>query len=269
MRSYQLLLVLAMMTSAQASQAQFNIQTDEGTVTIGGDGINVRHGGETVKINSGGISVRKPHQAVNVRSSKKNGTVSTRVRTNSVSGLSLPQRVAKLEKQAYGKENQSIPLITRVEKLELDTIGAVGTGSISLRVSKLANILDTSESTDKTVVVKSVHVSEERPSIEVNGPRTAVKMDAIGVGADIVLDNSNFDGTVACNGGNVVLNASSCNIKFTGPINALILNGSGNDITCDTVRHVQVNGSANDVKWIRTSNPSVANAGSANTLRSR
>lgn len=309
MKTTLLIVILGMISSVQPSQAQINIQSDDGNVTIGGDGINIRQGGQSVKLNPGGISIQQPGQAVRVKSStvrtrnsrnaveikstgskvKKSAVVSN-VKTTSVVALSIEQRVSNLEMQAYGKKTTGIPLIARVEKLETDTLGATGSGTLTVRVSKLASALGISEATIQTVSVKkSVDVSAGNPSVQINAPGqidisrsgTSVRMNAGGgvasggggaaglSGSDIVLDTSGFDGTVACNGGNVVLNASSCTIKFTGAINALVLNGSSNDISCDSVRHVQVNGSANDVKWSRTANPSVANSGSANTLRSR
>ncbi len=181
MRRFFLLLVLPLMTSGQASHAQFNIRTDQADVSIGSDGINVRQGGQKVHINHNGINVNQP---------KHNSRVHTAVTTH----------------------------------------------------------------------VKTVKtIDSSATSVNVHG----------GGGKDIILDNSGFEGTVACNGGNVVLNASACKVRFTGSITALVLNGSSNNITCDQVHHVQVNGSANDVNWSRGCTPSVANAGSANTLKSR
>ncbi len=304
MKTTLLVVILGMISSVQASHAQINIQSDDGNVSIGGDGINIRQGGQSVKLNPGGISIQQPGQGVRVRSSTirtrnsrnavevkstgskvKKSSVVSNVKTTAVVALSIEQRVSNLEMQAYGKKTTGVPLIARVEKLETDTLGATGSGTLTVRVSKLAGALGVNEATKQTVSVKkSVDVSGGNSSVQISAPGqidisksgTSVRMNAGvgggavgGSGGDIVLDTSGFDGTVACNGGNVVLNASSCTIKFTGAINALVLNGSSNDISCDTVRHVQVNGSANDVKWSRSANPSVANAGSANTLRSR
>ena len=271
MRRFFLLLVLASMTSGQASHAQFNIRTDQGDVSIGSDGINVRQGGQKVNINHNGINVNQPkhnsriHTAVTTRVK----TVST-VKTTSVREPSLEQRVTTLEIAAYGKKSTGT-LIARVERLETDTLGAVGEGSLTVRVSKLVTALGAGGSSTHKVAVTSSSHNEISPvqnssSSEIN---SATSVNVHGGGKDIVLDTSGFDGTVACNGGNVVLNASGCKIRFTGPINALVLNGSSNNITCDNVHHVQVNGSANDVNWSRGCNPSVANAGSANTLKSR
>lgn len=177
MRRYVLLAVLCTMASTQASHAQLNIRTDQGDVSIGSDGINVRQGGQKVNINNNSIYVKQ---------SKHHG----------------------------GKVYPS-----------------------------------------KTTTIQTV--------------TSAVGESSLGSGKDMILDKSGFEGKIACSGGNVVLNASGCGIKFTGPINALVLNGSSNNITCDDVHHVQVNGSANDVNWSRACNPSVANAGSANTLKAR
>ena len=176
MRRYVLLVVLCTMTSTQASYAQLNIRTDQGDVSIGSDGINVRQGGRKVNINNNSIYVNQSKHHVRVRPEK---TTNIQTVTSSV--------------------GESSPL----------------------------------------------------------------------QGKDMIFDNSGFKGQVTCTGGNVVLNASACSIKVTGPINALVLNGSSNKITCDAVHHVQVNGSANDVNWSHACNPSVANAGSANTLKAR
>lgn len=297
MRRFSLLLVLGAMVSGQSSQAQFNIRTDQGDVSIGSGGISVRQNGQKVNINHSGVNVHQPTQSVNINHSGVNvhqptqrvrihpasitthvKTVST-VKTVSVKEPSLDQRVANLEIVAYGKKSAGT-LISRVEKLETDTIGAVGAGSLTLRVSKLATALGARESFAQKVAVKSSSAYEARPSLQIGSSSSGSSVTSVnvqaggavqsgGVGKDIIFDTSGYEGTVACNGGNVVLNASACHIKFTGPINALVLNGSSNNITCDNVHHVQVNGSANDVNWIRSCNPSVANAGSANTLKSR
>lgn len=341
MKTTLLVVILGMISSVQASHAQINIQSDEGNVTLGGDGgINIRQGGQSVRLGPGGITIQQPGHGVRVKSSSvktRNSRSSVEVKSTgskvkkstvvtkekAVIALSIEQRVTNLEMQAYGKKTTGVPLIGRVEKLEADTLGAVGSGTLTVRVSKLASALGVNEGVNKTVAVsKSVAVSGGTPSVQINpgqvdisdsdssvsmnagaggasmrindtgsftsvrmnsgdggasmringtGSGTSVRMNAGGGGGagDIVFDTSGFDGTVACNGNNVVLNASSCNIRFTGTINALVLNGSSNDITCDTVRHVQVNGSANDVKWSKSANPSVADVGSANTLRSR
>lgn len=272
MRRFFLLLVLPLMTSGQPSHAQFNIRTDQGDVSIGSDGINVRQGGKKVNINHSGISVNQPKHSARVHTAVTTHvkTVST-AKSTSVREPSLDQRVTNLEIAAYGKKSTGT-LIARVEKLETDTLGAVGEGSLTVRVSKLVTALGAGASSTQKVVVSSASHHEARPvqisSSEINSSVTSVNVPS-GGGKDIILDNSGFEGTVASSGGNVVLNASGCKIRFTGPINALVINGSSNNITCDSVHHVQVNGSANDVNWNRGCTPSVANAGSANTLKSR
>lgn len=291
MKTTLLVVALGMISSVHAAQAQINIESDEGNVTIGGDGIRVRSGGQSVNLNPGGITIQQPGQNVRVQSSgrprssstsikTKKSTAVTNVKTTAVTGLSIEQRVTNLEMQAYGKKTTGIPLIARVEKLETDTLGATGSGTLTVRVTKLASALGVTEGTKQSVIVKKsppasntlVDINPGHIDISSSGSGSSVRMNSgggVGQPGDIVLDTSGFEGTVACNGGNVVLNASSCDIKFTGTINALVLNGSSNEITCDSVRHIQVNGSANDVNWSRSANPSVANAGSANTLKSR
>jgi len=290
----------------QASHAQFNIQSDEGDVTMGADGIHIRSAGQSVDVGRGGISASKAKKTVKVNSSGisarngrnsaaihssgvavKNGTVSTRTKTSTTTVVSLEQRVGSLEIQAYGQKTVGVPLIGRVEKLEADTLGATGTGTLNVRISKLAAALGTTETSSKQTVTVNEGVTGTRSTIESSGGvpmvdiskfGNSVKIQAVGAagaritggtGKDIILDTGGYEGTIVGNGGNVVLNASGCDIKITGTINALVLNGSSNDITCDTVHHVQSNGSANTVSWSRGVSPSIADVGSANTLGSR
>lgn len=306
MKGYLLLAVVGIVIP-QASHAQFNIQTDDGNVTMGADGIHIRKSGKSVDLGSGGISAYKTKKTVKVNSTGisarngrnsavinssgmavKKGTVSTRTKTSTKTVVSLDQRVSSLEIQAYGKKTVGVPLIGRVEKLEADTLGATGTGTLNVRISKLAAALGTTEATSRQTMSVNEGVTTTRSTIENSGGVPTVdiskfgnseKIQAVGAaagvgitggtGKDIILDTSSYEGTIAGNGGNVVLNASGCDIKITGTVNALVLNGSSNDITCDTVRHVQSNGSANTVSWSRGVSPSIADHGSANTLRSR
>lgn len=261
MRKYFLLLVLGMMATAQPSHAQFNIQSPDGSVSIGPNGINVQQGNQSVRMNGSGISVDKPGESVRIKPTSikttKSKTVTTTVKSPAASALTLAQRVEALEIATHGKVSAG-SLISRVQKLEMDTIGSAGTGTLAVRITKIENSLGNVGNVPERVVVstKSASVKSHAVSSSTGGK-------------DITLNNSNYEGTIACSGGNVTLNASHCEIKFTGHINSLVINGSGNDIACDTVNHVAVNGSSNDVKWSRAVNPSIADSGSANTLESQ
>jgi hypothetical protein len=261
MRNYLLLLVLGMMANMQPSHAQFNIQSPDGNVSIGPNGINVQQGNQSVRMNGSGISVDKPGESVRIKPTSirttKSKTVTSSVKSPAASSLTLAQRVSALEIATHGKVSAG-SLISRVQKLEMDTIGATGSGTLALRITKIENSLGNVGNVPERVVV-----STKSTSVKSHGVSSATG------GKDITLNNSNYQGVIACNGGNVTLNASHCEIKFTGHVGSLVINGSGNDIACDTVSHVVVNGSSNDVKWSRASNPSVEDCGSANTLESQ
>ena len=264
MRNYFLLLALGLMAASQPSHAQFNIQSPDGNVSIGPNGINVQQGGQTVRMNGGGITVDKPGEHVRIKpNSIKTSTtraVTTTVKSPAASALTLAQRVEALEIATHGQASTG-PLITRVQKLEKDTIGTTGSGTLAVRIAKIEATLGSG------TAISSPEKTTEK--VVVSSSATHVKPRTISGGKDITLNTSNYEGTIACSGGNVVLDASHCEIKFTGHIKALVVNGSGNDIACDTVEHVVVNGSSNDVKWSRAVNPSVADSGSANTLESQ
>lgn len=264
MRNNLLLLAIGLLVTTSPSHAQFNIQSPDGNVSIGPNGINVQQGGQTVRMNGSGIAVDKPGEHVRIKPTSikttRTKTVTTSVKSPAASALTLAQRVEALEIATHGQVSAG-SLITRVQKLEKDTIGSIGTGTLAVRIAKIESTLGSG-----TAITTSEVTAPER--VVVSSTTTHVKPRTIAGGKDITLNNSNYEGTIACSGGNVVLNASHCEIKFTGHIKSLVINGSGNDIGCDTVEHVAVNGSSNDVRWSRSVNPSVADSGSANTLES-
>ena len=96
-----------------------------------------------------------------------------------------------------------------------------------------------------------------------------INMNSNGNSQEIVMNSSNYQGTVTCSNNDLVLNASNCKIKVAGPVRGLILNGSDNEISCDSVQHVQANGSLNKVNWSPSARPSIQDVGSQNSLRSR
>ncbi len=272
--------LLCVLATADACCAQINVESADGDqVTIGPGGITVNKKGsrETVDINQNGIYVNGTggrRAKVQVR---QPSTVTRKVTTTSqksgqvVAVRSIEDQVASMEVQVYGAKTQGKPLLVRIEKLEMDSIGKKGAGTLKERVTVLLSAVGGTQSSavshTSTVQVteqshpgsNSISVSSENGSVAVHGSTS-----------DIVINDSNLERTIKSNHNNVVINASSCELKFQGVVNHLTVNGSGNRVYCESVAQISLNGADNDVSWKPTPHkPRIENVGADNVLRAR
>lgn len=292
MKKPVVLLFASLCFTLQAANSQFDIKSEDGNVSIGPGGINIQSGGDTVKIGPASINVKKPGKTVeisptginidknrnNLSNRKSAVSASTSVKTSgtaskaaNAAGLSIEQRVGNLEMQVYGKRTSGQALIKRVEKLEQDNLGHTGQGTIITRVDVLSRAIGTGAGNASVSISTRTHTDNDGSTVSVQGSHGGVNISSAGQSGQsiITLNDSDFEGDVKCSNSDVVLNASDCKIHFVGTVKHLVVNGSSNELRCDLVQHVQVNGSENHVTWSSGANPSIANVGSSNTLKSR
>jgi len=311
-RAFLAVSAIALLSSLAAvpASAQINIQGSDGeTVNIGPNGISVQKRGErsTVHIGPGSITVDGGNSRVNTKttrvqtrtskssSPKKVTTKTTTTKSVSSAGATLDSQVSTIEIAVYGKKTVGAPLVARVEKLEVDNIGSVQSGSVKERIVALAKTLgvkiDGVTSTTTTHVTTSTGTATganiqinhagvpggERANVEVGGNYAHASRD-------IVIDDSNQTLNYVCNGNKIVLNSSNCTIRLKGVCGALIVNGSENNFECESVKAVSLNGSGNNLRcgnlgalsftgsnnnvtWRSNNQPVIDDSGSSNNAR--
>lgn len=303
MRRIYRLSLLAFLASAsvQVASAQIDVQSEDGNrVTIGPGGISIQKAGagpgKTVNISPlGGISVQKGGNesvdisttGINVRTTTKGKVRATGARTSVTKRSSstkkttvtaevpLEEQVTSIEIQVYGKKTQGAPLLARIEKLEIDNAGQKGTGTLKARVAALMRIVGINQppvaSGGASVTQQSTLTVSGTPSVSITGSGDGGFLSiATTGGSGYIINDSGMNGTIRCRGENAVINASGCKLRFQGNLDRLIINGSHNELVCDGVSKISVNGSSNAVSWNTSlGSPMVSNNGSNNNLRIR
>ena len=279
MRKFILLTLTGLIASSPAF-AQFNINSGDGDVSIGPDGISIRgrgeNAGKNVQITPAGIGVqettRGKTQTVNIRRGgitvppATTRTTTTRVtRPATSTKLSTQAKVTIIEQQIYGKTNASLPLIKRVEKLEQDNLGKVGRGVLNQRVDTLVRELGVNLGSSSTTTITS------SPGGNVVTTTNSTTTGAIKTssGRDVVLNGAELSKRLSLNGENLVVNGSECNVRVQGTVGKLAVNGSDNTIWLDACSRISVVGSSNKIRWKRgagTSSPRIDDVGSDNSI---
>lgn len=163
MNRYLIALCLAAFFSSSNCLAQFRVDNSDGSsVTIGPGGINVTSPtrGTNLNVTPGGISgvtgtqgratrlnvvpanVRTTGRVVRPSGQSSSTTVRTAPAYTAVSGdNSLQVQVEQIELAVTGSPQKNLPLIARVEKLEVDNLGQKGSGPLKVRIETLAKAL--------------------------------------------------------------------------------------------------------------------------------
>ena len=297
---------------ASASFAQINIQGEDGsTVTIGPGGINVNGRGPgsraNVRLGPGGIQIDSSDgykrskvnlgTGLNVQTNKgrttktvttttrrvgsttvKSTSVNTATRSFASSGPSAEQQVTMIEMKIYGQSYNGKPLMTRVEKLEIDNLGQKGSGPLKTRISILAKELGVTITGASTTIVNSGHstVSITSPAPEtttVNIRESITRRGDTSAEAhlsDMVLNDNNQTIKGYCNGNAIVVNGNNCQLQLTGKLSLVTINGNHNRIRSDKIDMVVANGDNNTVTWSHLhAAPAITNNGADNAIHAQ
>lgn len=209
----------------------------------------------------------------------KSTTVNTATRNIKPSAPNAQEQVTVIETKVYGQAFSGKPLMARVEKLEIDNLGQKGSGPLTLRINTLAKQLGVTITGTSTTVVNSSNATAEiyspgSEAITVNVkerqmPRIT-SVDPYPVLADMVINDDNQSIVGTCNGNSIVLNGSNCNLKLTGKLGLVTINGNNNRIKSDQIGIVVANGDFNNVTWSRTQGaPMITNNGRDNSMHAQ
>lgn len=286
---------------ASASFAQISVQGEDGsTVTIGPGGININgHGSgkSNVRMGPGGIQIDSTNggnrsrvnlgPGINVQTNRGGGTRITsttkRTSTNTVktttvtqSADSVGQQVSIIEMKIYGKTFAAMPLLARIEKLEVDNLGRKGSGPLKARISALAKELGvnlaTTTTTSTTIVSpasSSIRINSGKPEVAtVNVGEVAPRGSTVGsVLKDMVINENNQLIKGHCNGNDIVLNGNNCQLHLTGKLGSIIINGNENAVRSERIEEIIANGNKNTVTWSSGREmPEIVNNGTGNNL---
>jgi hypothetical protein len=258
--------------SIPTAMAQLNIQGEDGsTVQIGPGGINVhsntgKH--SNVQITPGGIKVNstppsKVKSTTVTTTRVGSGGTSVRTTTTTATGFNLKSALAKLEMSAYGKANESAPIIQRIQKLEMDNLGHTGTGSNIARVQSLAVAMGvnlsgggsggggarTSVTTNTSTTETIVNTGNAQPT----PPIWAITDD-------------HHSGTFFCNNSIVSISSNHCNLVLTGHCKQLSITGNHNNVQVERASGIDTPGNHNTVMWVKAPMPAVSNYGNYNNI---
>lgn len=298
--------------AGQPGQAQINIESDGNSINLGPGGITIQkkgRGGDSVRLSPGSITIDGGSRSTtSVRSSRTSPvkgsekrttkTVVTKTggsgkgsvtKTTTVVTESLEQQVSLIELAVNGKKTAGVPLLARVEKLEIDNLGGRQNGTLKDRVVVLARTigvnLSAGASSSSTVSATTTTVTTGGDIMPGGSMNVSLGADGnMSVGENIVLASSNENRTYNCNNNFVTVNASNCNIRLKGVCSGLIVNGSNNSFECDSLKDAALNGSSNslragrlgslrfsgsmnDVVWGGANAPAVNDAGFSNNVR--
>lgn len=286
-----------------ASFAQISVQGEDGsTITIGPGGININDHGSggksNVRMGPGGIQIDSANGSnrsrvnlgpgINVQTNRSAGTRITsttkRTGTNTVktttvtqSGTGAGQQVALIEMKIYGKTFPAIPLMARVEKLEVDNLGKKGNGPLKARINVLAkelgvNLATTATTTSTTVVnpaKSTIHVTSGTPeSVTVNISEGASRGSIVAKELnDLIVNENNQIIKGHCNGNDIVINGNHCQLHLSGILGSIIVNGNHNIVNSERIQEVVTNGNSNTITWARGhATPEIANNGKDNAI---
>jgi hypothetical protein len=245
---------------------QISVDSGDGSsVKIGPSGIQVITPDAKIHVNSGGekVQTKKSYASSRSVSSHASRTAHTTIKKQTVSTsanttFSLQEQVVKLELLTYGKGQSGLSLLGRVEKLELDTFGARGAGTLKARILLLKKALESGQKTTvktNTVVHQEVNVeSQSRLS-------TAPKV--------LVVANTGEDVKYTLNGGSVEVSGTGCTVRLIGKCDSLEISGTGNDVITDYVKSVSLTGTGNTVTWLPQCQPQVTQRGTGNEAKAR
>jgi hypothetical protein len=326
MRRYLWCCILSMLLSSSACPAQINVQTEDGnSVTIGPDGINIQSPskGTNLNISPSGITgvTGKPSKATRLNIKSPSGSTVSRSssihagsavrssgQTHSATWLdegSLALQVEKIELSVTGKTEKNLPLVARVEKLEIDNLGAKGSGPLKERIQTLASTLGVTlktqtqtqtqnqshssaaagsttgiqisgSSVGASPSVTDINISPDsvtlnaRSNGSANLTQAQVSVSGLGAGPNAVVINSNYkEASYSLNGGGIVINANNCRVKLAGHCGKLAVNGNHNQVACENVSSIVVTGNSNTISWAGGLKPAVVDTGNSNTLSGR
>lgn len=265
MRALGLLVVMA--SVAAPAWAQITIDGGQGQkVIIGPGGVNVEGAEGTVRVGPGGVNVMSGSRSV-TSTSRPLPTV-TRIRTMTTKtsapapskGLSLFDKLAIVERAAYGQPVTNKALLVRIDELEVKVLGQKGTGSSAARIDALANALGVKFTAQSTASVKVTPVTTPAASEQVVVTETNTSSENV-----ITINDNGSNDILRCNNSIVVLNSNGSHIRLTGSCSKLLVNGDNNMIDADAVAFLQANGNNNRVTY-RGNAPVINNLGSNNSV---
>lgn len=272
MKRFAILCTTALLTIPPSALAQLNIQGDDGsTVQIGPGGINVQsnHGKHAnVHVGPGGIRVNQTPAAGYKKKTTTSITGSglntrTTVTTATASTFNLKNALTKMEMSAYGKANESAPIIQRIQKLEMDNLGHTGTGSNIARVKSLAVAMGVSlgnsgSTTSGSTTNVATNVATTRTVVNTSNAQPAPAF------WDVSSDHQN--GVYYCNNSVVSITANHCNLVLTGHCKTLSISGNHNNVRVESASGIDAIGNHNTVMWVKTPMPQISNAGNYNNI---
>lgn len=256
--------LLVSITQSPAGFAQFSVQGEDGsTVNIGPGGIDVRssNGNQAaVHVGTSGITVNKRTQP------KKNlaapaGSINMRRGPGTVD---MKTALSMLEQAAYGKTNASAPIIVRIEKLEVDNLGAKGSGPNLSRVQALAKTMGVNISVSAPVRTASETIVDSGASSRL--PRASASIASVAEGPILSITDNHHEGTLTCNNSAVAIASNHCNLVLTGHCRLLNVTGNHNTIRADNVDNIQALGNHNTIVWVKTPAPAISNQGNYNKI---
>lgn len=285
-----------------ASFAQISVQGEDGsTITIGPGGINMndRSSGSKshVRMGAGGIQIDSANggnrsrvnlgPGINVQTNrgvgtqvttttKRGGTNTVKTTTVSQTAGGAGQQVSLIEMKIYGKTFPAMPLMARVEKLEVDNLGKKGAGPLKTRISILAkelgvNLASNTTTTSTTIVNpgNTIHINSGRPegaSVSVNDGASRGSIVANELN-DLVINENNQIIKGHCNGNDIVINGNHCQLHLSGKLGSVTINGNHNIVKSERIEEVVTNGNFNAVSWARgQATPDIANNGKDNVI---
>lgn len=245
-------LLLVFLLSAQMSQAQLSVQTDQADVTIGPNGIRVNskdtgsqaniligpsgvnvdsskgstrssvHVGSGITVKRGGHSLTGSVRSTSKRTSAtivKAGTAGKMSRSSqtSASTPNASDQISLIETEVYGEQYAGKPLLARVERLEVDHFGQKSTGSLKARINVLAKELGVSLTGVASSSSGSHTTTVSVQSSASSTPATAVTIKQSGSNAQSVAAGPTI--------GDMVINDDGQIIRGHCNGNSIVLNG--------------------------------------------
>lgn len=249
--------LLVSIAQSPAGFAQLSVQGEDGSVVkIGPGGIDVRSitgDKATVHVGTSGITVNKQRNQPKGTLGMRRGPTTVDMKT----ALSL------LEKAAYGKPNDSAPLIVRIERLEVDNIGAKGSGPNIARVQALAKTLGVNIAVSAASGSQSETIVDSGASARL--PRASAIASPAG-GPLLSITDNHHEGTLTCNNSAVAIASNHCNLVLKGHCRLLNVTGNHNTIRADYVDNIQALGNHNTIVWVKTPAPAISNQGNYNKI---
>lgn len=268
---------------------QISVDSGDGnTVTIGPGGINVRSNNgnkANVYVGPGGISVQSKQpgtgsaevrtttgarrstsvKRVTTTSGKGKAAASVTSKTSNASAttgasINLKAALAKLEMAAYGRVDETSPLVVRIEKLEMDNLGKQGSGTHIARVQVLAKSLGVD--LNATAAGTATTTVTTRETIVDNGAGMSVQFAP----PALMIADNHHEGTYNLNNSTVAIASNNCTLNLRGTCKQLSITGNHNVVQVERATIIHVAGNHNTVVWFNTPQPTIANLGNYNKI---